>query len=173
MYLLCTKNAYVLSNSWSNFTAFVILNLTIPYILKWRECVLKRRKYVLMICLRAAILDFHNLFWLYPPGNFMMPIAVLGNMRHCLWLCNDFMQRFIPAEFGADPTKVQICDMDYGFYEKKIEIRHSIESEGIPHTYICCNFFMRYLLPSLVQPGLDAPPRDEIKIFGEGNTKGW
>ncbi|AQK74009.1 Isoflavone reductase [Zea mays] len=62
--------------------------------------------------------------------------------------------------------------MDYGFYEKKIEIRHSIESEGIPHTYICCNFFMRYLLPSLVQPGLDAPPRDEIKIFGEGNTKG-
>jgi len=82
------------------------------------------------------------------------------------------MQRFIPAEFGADPTKVQICDMDYGFYEKKVEIRDSIESEGIPHTYICCNFFMRYLLPSLVQPGLDAPPRDEIKIFGEGNTKG-
>ncbi|XP_066322392.1 probable pinoresinol-lariciresinol reductase 3 isoform X2 [Miscanthus floridulus] len=81
------------------------------------------------------------------------------------------VKRFIPAEFGADPTKVQICDMDYGFYEKKIEIRHSIESEGIPHTYICCNFFMRYLLPSLVQPGLDAPPRDKIKIFGEGNTK--
>uniref|UniRef100_A0A0A8Y2J3 NmrA-like domain-containing protein n=1 Tax=Arundo donax TaxID=35708 RepID=A0A0A8Y2J3_ARUDO len=68
--------------------------------------------------------------------------------------------------------KVQICDMDYGFYEKKIEIRSSIEYEAIPHTYICCNFFMRYLLPSLVQPGLDTPPRDEIRIFGEGNTKG-
>jgi len=62
--------------------------------------------------------------------------------------------------------------MAYGFYEKKIEIRHLIETEGIPHTYICCNFFMRYLLPSLVQPGLNAPPRDEMKIFGEGNTKG-
>jgi hypothetical protein len=62
--------------------------------------------------------------------------------------------------------------MDYGFYEKKIEIRCLIESEGIPHTYICCNFFMRYLLPSLVQPGLSVPPRDEVKIFGEGNTKG-
>ncbi|KAK3155031.1 hypothetical protein QOZ80_2BG0197950 [Eleusine coracana subsp. coracana] len=82
------------------------------------------------------------------------------------------VKRFIPAEFGLDPTKVQIRDMDYGFYEKKIEIRCIIESEGIPHTYICCNFFMRYLLPSLVQPGLNAPPRDEVKIFGEGNTKG-
>ncbi|CAN6274762.1 unnamed protein product [Urochloa humidicola] len=51
------------------------------------------------------------------------------------------VKRFIPAEFGLDPTKVQIGDMDYGFYEKKI-------------------------------PGLDAPPRDEIMIFGEGNTKG-
>ncbi|KAL6633696.1 hypothetical protein ACP70R_026367 [Stipagrostis hirtigluma subsp. patula] len=82
------------------------------------------------------------------------------------------VKRFIPAEFGLDPTMVQIRDMDYGFYEKKIEIRRSIESEGIPHTYICCNFLMRYLLPSLVQPGLDAPPSDEIRIFGEGNTKG-
>ncbi|PAN07804.1 hypothetical protein PAHAL_1G363900 [Panicum hallii] len=82
------------------------------------------------------------------------------------------VKRFIPAEFGLDPTKVQIGDMAYGFYEKKIEIRHLIETEGIPHTYICCNLFMRYLLPSLVQPGLNAPPRDEIKIFGEGNTKG-
>ncbi|KAL5207119.1 hypothetical protein ABZP36_031554 [Zizania latifolia] len=62
--------------------------------------------------------------------------------------------------------------MDHGFHEKKIEIRRLIESEGISHTYICCNFFMRYLLPSLVQPGIDAPPSDEIKIFGDGNTRG-
>uniref|UniRef100_A0A0E0GBV3 NmrA-like domain-containing protein n=1 Tax=Oryza nivara TaxID=4536 RepID=A0A0E0GBV3_ORYNI len=82
------------------------------------------------------------------------------------------VKRFIPAEYGLDPTKVQICGMDHGFYEKKIEIRHLIESECIPHTYICCNFLMRYLLPSLVQPGLDAPPRDEVKIFGDGNTRG-
>ncbi|KAG8072028.1 hypothetical protein GUJ93_ZPchr0006g41771 [Zizania palustris] len=82
------------------------------------------------------------------------------------------VKRFIPAEFGLDPTKVQICGMDHGFYGKKIEIRRLIESEGIPHTYICCNLFMRYLLPSLVQPGLDAPPRDEVKIFGDGNTRG-
>lgn len=82
------------------------------------------------------------------------------------------MQRFIPSEFGADPTKVQILGMDYGFYERKAEIRRCVESEGIPYTYICCNFLARYLLPSLVQPGLEAPPRDEIKIFGSGNVKG-
>ncbi|KAJ3678544.1 hypothetical protein LUZ60_002347 [Juncus effusus] len=81
------------------------------------------------------------------------------------------IKRFIPSEFGADPTKVQTLGMDYEFYEKKAEIRRLIESEGIPHTYISCNFLMRYLLPSLIQPGLDSPPLNEVKIFGNGNTK--
>ncbi|XP_072982856.1 probable pinoresinol-lariciresinol reductase 3 [Typha latifolia] len=81
------------------------------------------------------------------------------------------IKRFIPSEFGADPSKVQVLNIDNGFYEKKLEIRRCIEKEGIPYTYICCNFFMRYLLPSLIQPGLEAPPRDEIKIFGNGDIK--
>ncbi|KAJ6795629.1 putative pinoresinol-lariciresinol reductase 3 isoform X2 [Iris pallida] len=81
------------------------------------------------------------------------------------------IKRFVPSEFGADPDKVQILDMDHDFYKRKAEIRHLIESEGIPYTYVCCNFFMRYLLPSLVQPGLNTPPRDKIKIFGDGNAK--
>ncbi|WOL12878.1 putative pinoresinol-lariciresinol reductase 3 isoform X3 [Canna indica] len=61
--------------------------------------------------------------------------------------------------------------MDYDFYKKKAEIRRRIEKEGIPHTYISCNFLMRYLLPSLVQSGLQTPPRDKVKIFGDGNVK--
>lgn len=81
-------------------------------------------------------------------------------------------QRFIPSEFGADPDKVQILGMDYDFYEKKAEIRRCIEKQDLPYTYICCNFFQRYLLPSLVQPGLKAPPRDKVLIFGHGNIKG-
>ncbi|XP_042388789.1 probable pinoresinol-lariciresinol reductase 3 isoform X1 [Zingiber officinale] len=81
------------------------------------------------------------------------------------------IKRFIPCEFGADPDKVHILGMDYDFYEKKAEIRRCIEKENLPHTYICCNFFQRYLLPSLVQPGLKAPPRDKVHIFGEGNIK--
>ena len=82
------------------------------------------------------------------------------------------MQRFIPSEFGLDPTKTRISDLDNNFYARKAEIRHLVEAEGIPHTYICCNFFMSYLLPSLVQPGLKTPPRDKVMIFGDGNVKG-
>ncbi|CAL9100793.1 unnamed protein product [Musa textilis] len=81
------------------------------------------------------------------------------------------IERFIPSEFGADPDKVQTLEMDHDFYKKKAEIRRCIEKEGIPHTYISCNFFQRYLLPSLIQPGLKTPPTDKVKIFGSGNVK--
>ncbi|KAH9656720.1 putative pinoresinol-lariciresinol reductase 3 [Citrus sinensis] len=82
------------------------------------------------------------------------------------------IKRFIPSEFGADPDKSQISDLDNNFYSRKSEIRRLIEAGGIPYTYICCNLFMSYLLPSLVQPGLKTPPRDKVTIFGDGNTKG-
>ncbi|XP_076923731.1 putative pinoresinol-lariciresinol reductase 3 [Bidens hawaiensis] len=82
------------------------------------------------------------------------------------------IQRFIPSEFGLDPDKTHISEMDQGFYSKKSEIRRLVEAEGIPHTYISCNFFMSYLIPSLVQPGLKSPPRDKVTIFGDGNVKG-
>ncbi|KAF8020499.1 hypothetical protein BT93_G1040 [Corymbia citriodora subsp. variegata] len=82
------------------------------------------------------------------------------------------IQRFIPSEFGLDPDKVQISGMDYNFYSRKAEIRRLVEAEGIPYTFVSCNFYTSYLLPSLVQPELKAPPRDEIKIYGDGNIKG-
>ncbi|PIA52708.1 hypothetical protein AQUCO_01000523v1 [Aquilegia coerulea] len=81
------------------------------------------------------------------------------------------IKRFIPSEFGLDPDKVQISDLDYDFYSRKAEIRRLVEAYGIPHTYISCNFFTSYLLPSLVQPGLKSPPKDKVSIFGDGNTK--
>ncbi|KAJ6346011.1 hypothetical protein OIU78_008625 [Salix suchowensis] len=81
------------------------------------------------------------------------------------------IKRFIPSEFGADPDRIQISDMDYNFYLRKAEIRRLVEAEGIPYTYISCNFLMSYLLPSLVQPGLKTPPRDKIRVFGDGNVK--
>uniref|UniRef100_A0A803LDP7 NmrA-like domain-containing protein n=1 Tax=Chenopodium quinoa TaxID=63459 RepID=A0A803LDP7_CHEQI len=81
-------------------------------------------------------------------------------------------QRFIPSEFGSDPDMVQISGMDHNFYSRKAEIRRLVEAEEIPYTYICCNFFMSYLLPSLVQPGIKALSRDKVTIFGDGNVKG-
>ncbi|KAI4298334.1 hypothetical protein L6164_031907 [Bauhinia variegata] len=84
------------------------------------------------------------------------------------------IKRFIPSEFGSDPDKVQITDLDenYNFYTRKAAIRRLVEAEGIPHTIISCNFFMSFLLPSLVQPGLQTPPRDKVTVFGNGNIKG-
>lgn len=82
------------------------------------------------------------------------------------------LQRFFPSEFGADPDRTQVSDIDNNFYARKAEIRRLIEAEGIPHTYICCNFFMTVLLPSLVQPGRITPPTDKAIVFGDGNVKG-
>ncbi|XP_060180060.1 probable pinoresinol-lariciresinol reductase 3 [Lycium barbarum] len=82
------------------------------------------------------------------------------------------IKRFLPSEFGSDPDRSQVSDLDHNFYSRKSEIRRIIEAEGIPHTYVCCNFFTSVLLPSLVQPGLKAPPRDEVTIFGDGTAKG-
>ncbi|CAN6555166.1 unnamed protein product [Malus baccata var. baccata] len=82
------------------------------------------------------------------------------------------IKRFIPSEFGLDPDKTRISGMDHNFYEQKAEIRRFVETNGIQYTYISCNFYMSYLLPQLVQPGLKVPPRDKVTIFGDGNTKG-
>ncbi|XP_057788369.1 probable pinoresinol-lariciresinol reductase 3 isoform X2 [Salvia miltiorrhiza] len=82
------------------------------------------------------------------------------------------IKRFIPSEFGSDPDRTRVSHLDHNFYSRKSEIRRLVESQGIPYTYVCCNFYTSYLLPSLVQPGLQAPPRDNVTIFGDGNVRG-
>ncbi|RDX79118.1 putative pinoresinol-lariciresinol reductase 3, partial [Mucuna pruriens] len=101
-------------------------------------------------------------------------ISIFVLVKHHFLTLFEFLNRFIPSEFGSDPTKVRISELDdgYNFYAPKVEIRRLVEAEGIPFTFISCNFFMRILLSSLAQPGLDAPPRDKVTIFGDGNTKG-
>ncbi|KAF3775543.1 putative pinoresinol-lariciresinol reductase 3 [Nymphaea thermarum] len=81
------------------------------------------------------------------------------------------VKRFIPSEFGSDPEKIRLPDPSYTFHAKKSEIRRIIREEGIPFTFISCNYFATFLLPSLVQPGLKCPPRDKVFIYGDGNTK--
>ncbi|PON79480.1 Hopanoid-associated sugar epimerase [Parasponia andersonii] len=82
------------------------------------------------------------------------------------------IKRFIPAEFGSDPDKTRVNDIDHNFYSQKAEIRRLVEAQGIPYTLISCNFYTRVLLPSLVQPGRATPPRDRVTVFGNGDTKG-
>lgn len=54
----------------------------------------------------------------------------------------------------------------------KAQIRRAVEAEGIPHTFVSSNCFAGYFLPTLVQPGVSAPPRDKVIILGDGNPKG-
>lgn len=56
----------------------------------------------------------------------------------------------------------------------KLQIRRTLEAKGIPYTYLVTNYFASYYLPTLVQlePGLSTPPKDKVKIFGDGNAKG-
>ncbi|ERN08165.1 hypothetical protein AMTR_s00018p00143990 [Amborella trichopoda] len=56
-------------------------------------------------------------------------------------------------------------------YINKAHIRDVIRVEGIPYTFVSCNYFVGILLPQLAQPELEAPPRDNILIFGDGNKK--
>ncbi|CAN6446672.1 unnamed protein product [Victoria cruziana] len=81
------------------------------------------------------------------------------------------IKRFIPSEFGSDPEKIRLPDPSYTFHAKKAEIRRIIREEGIPFTFVSCNYFATFLLPSLVQPGLKCPPRDKVLVYGDGNTK--
>ncbi|KAJ9684977.1 hypothetical protein PVL29_017129 [Vitis rotundifolia] len=76
------------------------------------------------------------------------------------------LMKFICLEFGLDLKKTQISHLNHGFYPRKIEIWHLIEAEGILYTYISCNFFMNYLLPSLVQLGAKTPLLEKSRKFG-------
>lgn len=81
-------------------------------------------------------------------------------------------QRFFPSEFGNDVDHVNAVEPAKSVFAVKANLRRSIEAEGIPYTYVVSNCFAGYFLPSLVQPGALAPPRDKLIIPGDGNPKG-
>ncbi|CAH2041836.1 unnamed protein product [Thlaspi arvense] len=64
------------------------------------------------------------------------------------------IKRLIPSEFGIDPIKLEYLAWTTTSMQEKLK------------------FDEFYLLPSIVQPGLKAPPRDKVVIFGEGNVQG-
>ncbi|GJV12522.1 retrotransposon protein, putative, ty1-copia subclass [Tanacetum coccineum] len=54
----------------------------------------------------------------------------------------------------------------------KVQIRRTIEAEGIPFTYVTCNCFAGAFLTTLAQPGAaTSPPRDKVTINGDGTPK--
>lgn len=91
--------------------------------------------------------------------------VVMGSITH-------EMQRFFPSEFGNDVDRVHAVEPAKSSFAVKAQIRRAVEAEGIPHTYVSCSCFAGYFLPTMVQPGLTAPPRDKVVIMGDGNAKG-
>ncbi|KAK9219865.1 hypothetical protein WN943_008512 [Citrus x changshan-huyou] len=82
------------------------------------------------------------------------------------------VKRFLPSEFGNDVDRSQnVVEPVKSVYADKIKIRRAIEAEGIPYTYVSCNCFAGYFLPTLAQNGATAPPREKVTIFGDGNAR--
>ncbi|KAK2994157.1 hypothetical protein RJ640_020962 [Escallonia rubra] len=81
------------------------------------------------------------------------------------------IKRFFPSEFGNDVDRVHAVEPAKSAFAVKAQIRRTIEAEGIPYTHVSANCFAGYFLPTLVQPGATAPPRDKVIILGDGNPK--
>eukprot|EP01018_Ginkgo_biloba_P018350 Gb_34970 [translate_table: standard] len=81
------------------------------------------------------------------------------------------VHRFLPSKFENDVYRVQAVEPAKGLFGLKVQIRRAVEAAGIPYTYVSSNTFAGYFLANLVQPGLTAPPRDKVVIYGDGNAK--
>ncbi|KAA8537607.1 hypothetical protein F0562_027215 [Nyssa sinensis] len=81
------------------------------------------------------------------------------------------VKRFFPSEFGNDVDHVHAVEPAKSAFETKAQIRRAVEAAGIPYTYVPANCFAGYFLPTLMQPGATAPPREKVIILGDGNPK--
>ena len=83
------------------------------------------------------------------------------------------MQRFIPSEFGVDPSRMRhALEPGRVTFDDKMEIRRAIEEANIPHTYVSANFFAAYFCPNLCQMRTLVPPKEKVQVYGDGNVKG-
>ncbi|XP_078149024.1 phenylcoumaran benzylic ether reductase Pyrc5-like isoform X1 [Carex rostrata] len=80
-------------------------------------------------------------------------------------------QRFLPSDFGNDVDHAHIEEPAKAAFDIKIKIRRMIEQEGIPYSFVSCNFFAGWSLPNLSQYGTTGMPTDKVLILGDGNTK--
>ncbi|KAK7367367.1 hypothetical protein VNO80_09379 [Phaseolus coccineus] len=81
------------------------------------------------------------------------------------------IKRFLPSEFGLDVDRHNAVEPAASFFNKKVNIRRTIEAEGVPYTYVCSYAFSGYFLSTLGQQNVTAPPRDKVVILGNGNVK--
>ncbi|PWA90549.1 isoflavone reductase [Artemisia annua] len=81
------------------------------------------------------------------------------------------VKRFLPSEFGTDVDHVNAIEPAKSMYKGKIAIRRAVEAAKIPHTFVSCNLFAGYFLPTVCQLDIDMAPREKLNIFGDGTPK--
>jgi len=70
-------------------------------------------------------------------------------------------------------ARTHAVDEGHKLFDTKVQIRRTIEAEGIPHTYVVANHLTRHCLPTLSELlGITSPIIDTVVILGDGNTKG-
>jgi len=75
--------------------------------------------------------------------------------------------------FGSHVDRAHAVEPARTFYAAYYtDILHLLEEQGIPYTYVSCNFLAGWHRSTLAQPGATAPSRDKVVILGDGNAKG-
>ncbi|KAB5564286.1 hypothetical protein DKX38_004340 [Salix brachista] len=82
------------------------------------------------------------------------------------------VKRFLPSEFGMDPSKMEhALAPGRETFDQKMIVRKAIEDAKIPFTYVSANCFAGYFVGSLSQLDTLIPPKDKVRIYGDGNAK--
>ncbi|KAA8519275.1 hypothetical protein F0562_013531 [Nyssa sinensis] len=101
-------------------------------------------------------------------GSFQIPdqVKIIAAIREA-----GNIKRFFASEFGVEVDLDHVLEPAKSIFEANLQIRRAIEAEEIPYTCVSCKLFAGYYVSTLVQIGATAPPRDEVTILGDGNTK--
>ncbi|PIA41455.1 hypothetical protein AQUCO_02200106v1 [Aquilegia coerulea] len=82
------------------------------------------------------------------------------------------VKRFLPSEFGMDPSRMgHALEPGRDTFDKKMIVRKAIEDAGIPFTYVSANCFGGFFVGNLSQMGPFIPSRDKVCLYGDGSVK--
>ncbi|KAL3598818.1 hypothetical protein D5086_006736 [Populus alba] len=82
------------------------------------------------------------------------------------------VKRFLPSEFGMDPATMEhALAPGRETFDQKMIVRKAIEDAKIPFTYVSANCFAGYFVGGLSQLETLTPPKDKVRLYGDGNVK--
>jgi uncharacterized protein YbjT (DUF2867 family) len=79
------------------------------------------------------------------------------------------VQRIVPSQFGIDSRTYRRARVDHG--DTKRALQQEFDACGMPVTYVHINGLATAWAASLGQLGLKSPPRTQVEVYGDGNTR--